>query len=85
MEINLDVILQPIYEKYKEYFASEEVMDTHQTYERGKLSYFVSSTGLKKASSSSEASFSIWNPVAPLPLQIEQEMKDLIQQHLVGA
>lgn len=79
MELNLDAILRPIFEKYRDYFASEEVMDTHQSYEVGKLSYFVSSVKLA-LSNGAEPNFKIWNPVAPLPLQIEEEMKELILQ-----
>jgi len=77
MELNFDAILRPIFEKYRDYFASEEVLDTHQNYEMGKLSYFVSAPKRTDVVLDS-ASIKIWNPIAPLPLQIEQEMKDLL-------
>lgn len=83
MELNLDAILRPIFEKYRDYFASEEVLDTHQNYEMGKLSYFVSAPKRSNAAGA-EANFQIWNPIAPLPLQIEQEMKELLSKALGG-
>lgn len=81
MELNLDAVLRPIFEKYRDYFASEEVLDTHQNYEMGKLSYFV--TGHRRAGDTAgDSGFKIWNPIAPLPLQIEQEMKELLSKAL---
>lgn len=79
MELNLDVVLRPIFEKYKDYFASEEVLDTHQNYEMGKLSYFVSGHR-RSGEAGGDGSFKVWNPIAPLPLQIEQEMKELLSK-----
>lgn len=78
MEINIDAILRPVFEKYRDYFASEEVVDTYQNYEIGKLSYFVSKPSLK----SNTSDFKIWNPICPLPIQIAEEMKELLEKSL---